>query len=400
MRRIATALAIVMASAVGCATTDRPVAFELPTVGSEPGFTSPDGGQSTDASVDPSDLNLCPSNECPSPLLTCATSTYLCDVDPLTDDQNCGGCGIDCTVRGLGPLLNAGFGCVNGACTLLCSALTRPYADCDGVLENGCETPLFTQTDCSACNDACPASQVCRAGACSEKCLPPTVDTECGCKDLQRDDFNCGACGVVCDRQPADLPAPPPNATYGCVGGQCDRLKCDTSDLEWTDCNADLDKPNSDGCEINLSGPSEAHCGSCGVQCAPGEQCGVDRAAPGPPSFECLCRSGETKCAESGASITCANLDIDPGNCGACGRRCARGGLLHAIAVCRAGSCAVACDPGWMDCNGFEGDGCETNVRQDPANCGACGHECDGGVSQACVAGSCVVEECQESEPQ
>ncbi|MBN9162169.1 MAG: hypothetical protein J0I07_14510 [Myxococcales bacterium] len=398
MRRIATALAIVTASAVGCATTERPVAFEQPTSGPEPGFTVPDGGQSIEASVDSNELNLCPSNECPFPLLTCASSTYLCDVNPLSNDQNCGGCGIDCTVRGIGSLLNAGFGCVNGACTMFCSTVGRPYADCDGVLENGCETPLFTGTNCGACNDACPPSQVCRAGTCADKCLHPTVDTECGCKDLQNDDANCGACGIACAREPVGFPAPPPNAIYGCVGGQCNRLKCDTREHSWTDCNGDLQKPNSDGCEVDLSKPLDGHCGTCGVQCASGEKCGVDARASGPPSLECLCRPGETRCAETGIRMTCANLDIDPANCGACGRRCPGGS--HGIAVCRAGTCGVVCDPGWLDCNGFEGDGCETNAHQDPANCGACGVKCDGGESQACVAGKCVVEECQESDPQ
>lgn len=395
MRRSATALVIAIASAAGCATTDRPIAFEQPTIGSAPGLTAPDRGQPIEGSVEPNARNLCPSNECPFPLLTCATSTYLCDVDPLTNGQNCGGCGNDCSARGLGGLLNAGFACLNGACRLFCNTL---HADCDGVLENGCETRLGTDTDCAACNDACPPSQTCRGGTCTDKCLPPTVDTECGCKDLQTDDANCGACGVRCDAQPAGLPFPPPNARYGCVGGSCDRLKCDVSLSDWNDCNGDLNTPDGDGCEIDLTRPSEDHCGGCGVECAPGEKCAADDRRSGPPSFECLCKPGEIKCAERGDYVTCANLDIDPMNCGACRRRCAS--AAHGMAVCRAGSCAVACDPGWLDCNGFEGDGCETNVRQDPANCGACGHKCDGGQSQACVAGKCVVEECQESEAQ
>ena len=44
------------------------------------------------------------------------------------------------------------------------------------------------------------------------------------------------------------------------------------------------------------------------------------------------------------------------------------------------------CPAGTADCNGNPGDGCETDLITDPANCGACGHDCLGG---ACVASTC-----------
>jgi hypothetical protein len=55
------------------------------------------------------------------------------------------------------------------------------------------------------------------------------------------------------------------------------------------------------------------------------------------------------------------------------------------------------CLPNHLDCNGDAGDGCETNIRADLENCGACGKRCeaDGGVPPphtrpACVDGACV----------
>ena len=362
-----------------------------------PPLASPDAAASeTDASS--AGPGLCPSSECPFPLLTCASSTFLCDVDPRTSNENCGGCGNVCDSRGLGAVFNGAFECVNGTCMLICNG-DKQAADCDGIPENGCETLLWTDNHCAACNDVCSATEKCILGKCVG-CTPPKMNTACGCKDLSSDDENCGACHVECPRFPADLPPPPPHAYYGCSGGQCGVLKCDNgSNTNWTDCNGDLPQPNGDGCEINLAEPSMAHCGACDIQCAPGETCG----APGPlPELKCLCGPGEVNCGLLGGKITCADLDTDARNCGACGRACPNGAgsASHGISVCRAGNCGFACDHGWSDCNDFLGDGCETNVRQDPANCGACGHACEGGPSQACVEGRCVVEDCKERNPQ
>lgn len=44
------------------------------------------------------------------------------------------------------------------------------------------------------------------------------------------------------------------------------------------------------------------------------------------------------------------------------------------------------CPPGTGDCDGNPGNGCETDTTSDAANCGACGHDCDGGT---CVASMC-----------
>jgi hypothetical protein len=55
------------------------------------------------------------------------------------------------------------------------------------------------------------------------------------------------------------------------------------------------------------------------------------------------------------------------------------------------------CLPFHLDCNADAGDGCETNIRTDIENCGACGKHCEveGGVAPphsrpACVDGACV----------
>lgn len=85
------------------------------------------------------------------------------------------------------------------------------------------------------------------------------------------------------------------------------------------------------------------------------------------------------------------DLRTDADNCGACGSTCPSG---NGTPSCVSSACAIECDDGWEDCNGDVADGCETEVSQDVANCGTCGNACPvGGHGAAtCAAGSCGVE--------
>ncbi len=63
------------------------------------------------------------------------------------------------------PPPNATVECVGGRCTI--TGCTAPWADCNGVGVDGCETNTDTHRDhCSACGSACPSGQACLAGAC------------------------------------------------------------------------------------------------------------------------------------------------------------------------------------------------------------------------------------------
>jgi hypothetical protein len=78
-----------------------------------------------------------------------------CEVNTLTDAQNCGACGLRCTA-GFGTGSNS---CSAGACVPACNT---GYANCDGNTRNGCETSLTTNTACGACGRFC--SLTCGAG--------------------------------------------------------------------------------------------------------------------------------------------------------------------------------------------------------------------------------------------
>jgi hypothetical protein len=83
--------------------------------------------------------------------------------------------------------------CDTGECVC-----TGGFDDCDGDVDNGCESSLSTTENCGACGVNC------GKGTClSSSCICPNGFTGCnssgGCEtDLMNDAHNCGACGVDC----------------------------------------------------------------------------------------------------------------------------------------------------------------------------------------------------------
>lgn len=112
------------------------------------------------------------------------------------------------------------------------------------------------------------------------------------------------------------------------------------------------------------------NCGACRFVCPAGESCAAGACA-------LPCPGAMVPCA--GPSMSrCAALDRDPAHCGACGNGCAAG------EACVVGACRLACADGLRAC-----DGRCVNPRADAAHCGACGAACAEG--RVCRDGRCAV---------
>lgn len=400
---------------VACSTGDA-VIGEVPPETPSASFTG------EDASTPPVDaevglVSYCPSMQCPQGYGTCKGSRFACDVNMQTNINNCGECGFACpppTYTDNGLDLNV-YSCAEGRCVLGCGALSG-FADCNGVVDDGCETSLRTNDNCGGCGVKCsdpnkPCVNIpgthqymcgCPSGMSACETTDPDGNTILKCVDLTNDDSHCGACGNECDPAVGEGPLLP-NTKFGCLASKCGRLKCVGGILNyWGDCDNDIYipgqgyrvNPDSNGCEINAM--VDDHCMACGQKAPDGQFCFLEIQGMVPiPVIGCA--PGQTFCgspADEASGLppvgVCVDLSSDPANCGACNRVCP-GGIN---AVCDFGACSITCSQGTADCNGDPADGCETNTNSNPNHCGSCGAVCDVWAGQACVQGQCVLAPC------
>ena len=300
-----------------------------------------------------------------------------CETETAALVSNCGTCGNVCEYA------NGTAACSAGECEL--AGCDDAWENCDGNLDNGCETDTGSEVEnCGICNEACSQNNatttcetgVCTVSSCDEGFLDCNVLPEDGCEiDSNSDLNNCGDCDVECDAQNGDV---------ACLVGRCALTNCTNG---FADCDSDVEN----GCEINVDSDL-TNCGGCDVQC------GFDNGSA-------ICDGGE--CELAGCPDPWANCDLDissgcetdtdndPLNCNGCGNVC---DTTNAAAICSEGVCTITmCDPGFIDCDASSATGCEIDGNNDTNNCGGCGIECvaDNGTA-ACVEGSCVVTECDE----
>ena len=354
-----------------------------------PSFTPPpaDGGDAEASVLGENHLLECVGTACPAPYATCGkTPSFLCNTNLLNDSKNCGACGNSC--EGFEGL-NLASSCVNGACAFACSIGAGPngesyeFRNCNGLLDDGCETNIsYDAANCGACGNACAQGEHCIGGKCG--CTSGKLDCNGRCVDPRFDDSNCGACSKLCDYAPASAcETQPANTYYGCAFSTCDHLKCSGP---FADCNSDLSTGcSSDGCETDIQHDPH-NCGACGIQCAPEQECRDE--GNGPQCLYTCAKSGLTQCAYS-----CEDLLSDRFNCGACDNFCPPP-RANEVASCKKGLCATECLQGFADCNGDPSDGCEVDLKTHPANCGACGNQCNFGAGQPCIEGKCLMVEC------
>lgn len=368
--------------------------------GAPPSFTptETDGG-TTDAPVVPL---LCVATDCIAPFETCPSSRWRCDTNLDNDAKNCGGCGIACPPDPSSGALNMTFSCAAGKCVSQCTSTVDfgtvvRYADCNGVIDDGCEVRIGSKQNCGSCGDTCAPGLECVNFQCGcraplvkagDTCVCPAGTATCTtpwgsqeCVDTTTADQNCGACGTRCTTSTG----PDPNTYYGCLGSTCNTLKCNSG---WFDC--DGNKQN--GCESQINTDAK-NCGACGNACAAGKQCFRG---------ECVCAAG-TFCGG-----TCIDLETDPQSCGRCDAKCP--GMTRSDAgfwnlpspngapSCLGGRCDYTCDSGWADCDQDIENGCESDILTNPFRCGGCNIKCDVEAGQVCSRGKCAMRQCEEGE--
>ncbi len=357
-----------------------------------------------------------------------------CETDTSDDDLNCGWCDHSCAKP------HAQFDCVNAICQFL--ACDPGWSDCDASLLNGCESdPLNDPLNCGGCGAPCEAMPHALPGCADGQCAIVECEfgwDDCngvmadGCEtDVTADPVNCGGCGVDCMALP------------GVESAYCDAAQC------WLgNCTAEPDlvespHPYSDGYDhtwtVQRAGATrmrvhfayvdtEPCCDAVQVIDGLGTVVGEYRGYALPafwsewvvgdtlqirlftdysvtadgfvvdqvmPCGEGACLDGFDDCdglAETGCESEVAD---DPLNCGGCGLVCPTPD--HAEAGCLASECQPGtCLAGWGDCNLDMADGCELDVTADEQNCGACGALCTPAHGTGeCVASLCTLAACE-----
>jgi hypothetical protein len=260
-----------------------------------------------------------------------------CEADTLSSTAHCGRCGGACAPPANGIPL-----CRNGSCDFVCR---DGYGDCDGNPGNGCEAVLARDVaNCSACGNVCVAppgrAAVCVDGTCAVNqglCAPATADcngqsidgcevrTAVGEPDGDRVQ-HCGACGRTCEFA---------NAGAQCLAGACVIGACAAG---FANCDGDP----GNGCETHLAS-SATHCGRCGGYC------NFPNASPTCMASACAlasCGLGFANCNNLPSDGCEVDTRTNPQHCGRCGGQCPPG------EQCVSGACALICATGQRACAG------------------------------------------------
>lgn len=98
------------------------------------------------------------------------------------------------------------------------------------------------------------------------------------------------------------------------------------------------------------------------------------------------CIDGDTAC-----SVDIVNDSL---HCGSCGNNCNVSVKHASAATCGGATCTyVACESGFLDCDGDRNDGCESDSTMDAKHCGTCATDCTVSAVNV-VAATCTTAGC------
>ncbi len=310
-------------------------------------------------------------------------------VDPRSDSENCGRCGVACA---------AGSFCRDGVCG--CSS---PQSYCPGV---GCVNSRVDNAHCGGCGMACATGTQCTDGRCVAPCAAGTH--RCGTQCLA--DNSPASCGTRCDACVAPMGATARCNLMGTVG-VCD-FTCPADTHRCADRCVSNNALATCGdrcqpCPTPTNGTVACVSRSCLIACNTGFHLCGERCLPNDALGSCGDRCEPCATPANGAPVCAANrcdFTCNTGyrRCGdacsdgtsplGCGPSCTRCRVpANGVATCVSATCGVTCNTGTHRC----GDDCSRD--DDPASCGA---RCTPCVVPAhsratCVTGSCGFE-CDE----
>jgi alpha-tubulin suppressor-like RCC1 family protein len=290
------------------------------------------------------------------------------------------------------------------------------FADCNGVVADGCEANLSAPTSCGACGNVCVtphATPSCQAGACAIGACDLGFgdcdgNPQNGCETDLGSAASCGACGNVCALA---------NAQSSCVTGSCKLIACNPGsvDCDGNPQNGCEPTPCGDGSHCQASGDCASHicaggfCASaaCNDHAKNGAESDVDCGGACPPcgdgalcggAADCqskVCVGGV--CAAPSCSDGVKNGDEIAPDCGGGCQSCAAGDGCGQGSDCLSGVClgGVCQAP---SCNDGVKNGTEANVDCG-GSCAPCGNGggCNGGAecgSGVCLNGVCQLPSC------
>lgn len=318
--------------------------------------------------------------------IQCSATMDDCDEDgldceqSLSDPEHCGACNTPCELANAEEQI-----CASAECRIV--SCQSNYRDCNGKDDDGCEASILTDPDhCGSCRPCVFPNAVatcnngtCVMGSCEDGFEDCNQMPEDGCERPVGTITDCATCDDLCTVA---------NGTPACEDGACVVAECvDGTD----DCNGRYD----DGCEQVLN--TLTHCGECNqacdqVTCSAQICTDIDCTASAPYS-DCNGVEGD------GPNVNGCETNLHTlEDCGYCDTPC---DILNASEQCSTGVCTrVACNSGFMDCDGDAQGNCETDGRTNPNRCGSCSVDCAAlpnvqaanvGTEITCAAGACVI---------
>lgn len=187
------------------------------------------------------------------------------------------------------------------------------------------------------------------------KCTPPLAECHGDCIDFATDKNNCGACDhrcaddEICDKKMCKGGKKPPSCAPGntACGDACAYLAYDNN-----------------------------NCGQCGKKCGEHETCLNSTCK----YFSQVCADQEPKNTLTDCSGQCVNLYTDPDHCGSCGRQCADGQECKLVP----GEGILCVSVLSETCNGKQVD-----LKTDNDHCGRCNNACNAQWAEVCIDGTC-----------